>query len=146
MNPRFRPAPHHLAVLLLVGFSLVQAYSLFAAGRVHGNDFKHLWLGTRVLDAGGSPYDPQILLTAARQYGIESINPYVYLPATGPVLWPFREARISRSAMVAWSAFNWIVAWLLRARGPGWLKLARPARRGCSARFFWSDRCRSCDR
>jgi hypothetical protein len=126
MNPRFRPAPHHLVVLLLVGFSLVQAYSLFAAGRVHGNDFKHLWLGTRVLDAGGSPYDPQILLTAARQYGIETINPYVYLPATGLFLRPFAKLEYG-SAIGAWSGFNWIVAWLCVLAGPGWLKLARPA-------------------
>jgi hypothetical protein len=127
MTPRFRPAPHHIALLLLFALSLAQACALFAAGRVHANDFKHLWLGTRVLDAGGSPYDPQMLLTAARQFGIESINPYVYLPATGLFLWPFAKLDLA-GALVAWSALNWLVAWICVALGPLWLRLNRPAR------------------
>jgi hypothetical protein len=112
---------------MLVLLSLVAMLSLLSAGRVHANDYKHLWLGTRVLTEGGSPYDPGMLMTAARQYDITSINPYVYLPATALFILPFALLPFS-SGMLAWFAFNWLLAWATVLCGPAWVRLERPAR------------------
>ncbi len=121
----------HLFLACLILLSLIESASLLKAGRVHSNDYKHLWLGTRVLTEGGSPYDPKMLLTAARQFDIDSINPYVYLPATGLFLWPFSKLSLPAS-IVAWFALNWILAWAAVLLGPYWVKLERPRR----AQFF----------
>lgn len=124
-----RPAPlrcMRLVFALLGVISLIEMLSLIGAGRLHSNDFKHLWLGTRVLTEGGSPYDPSTLLTAARQFGIESINPYVYLPATGLFLWPFALLPFE-AGRLAWFAFNGLLAWGAVLIGPLWVRLERPA-------------------
>lgn len=125
------PAPPSPRIRLLLGFfvllSLVELVSLLVAGRLHSNDFKHLWLGTRVLIEGGSPYDPQMLLFAARQYGIETINPYVYLPATALFLWPLGKMSFA-AAMLSWFVLNAILAWGAVLLGPRWVRLEKPWR------------------
>jgi hypothetical protein len=55
---------------------------------LHGNDFKHIYLGAWMLDKGENPYDAQELFRTARLRGFTSLNPYVYLPFTGLVLAP----------------------------------------------------------
>lgn len=128
MNDRPRsPRLHHILLAGLLLLSLLEMASLVVAGRVHSNDFKHLWLGVRVLAEGGSPYDPALLLTAARQYGIESINPYVYLPATALFLWPFALLPFT-GGMLAWFALNFVLAWTAVLLGPLWVRLPRPGR------------------
>lgn len=128
MNASRRPFPR---IRLLLGFlvlvSLVELVSLVVAGRVHSNDYKHLWLGTRVLIEGGSPYDPQILMTAARQYGMDSINPYVYLPATALFLWPFGMAPFG-AGMLGWFVLNAALAWAAVLAGPVWVRVEKPWR------------------
>lgn len=127
MKDRSRFSPSVLLLALLLGVSFIECSALIGAGRVHSNDFKHLWLGTRVLEAGGSPYDAQMLLTAARQYGIESVNPYVYLPATAVFLAPF-AAMGYKAGLLAWFAFNWLLVWGCVLAGPHWMRLERPER------------------
>jgi hypothetical protein len=128
MNEQRRPSPlPFLLLAVLVFISLAESVSLLKTGRVHSNDYKHLWLGTRVLAEGGSPYDPAILLTAARQFDIDSINPYVYLPATALFLRPFGKLPLQTS-IVGWFALNWLLAWTAVLLGPRWVRLERPQR------------------
>lgn len=69
---------------------------------IHGepsfNDFKHLWLGARLLHLGQSPYDEQALFALAAQHGLGGINPYVYLPFTGLVLTPLSHLPFGAAA------------------------------------------------
>jgi len=55
---------------------------------MHGNDFKHLYLGAIFLGHGENPYDEESFVTLASRYGFRTINPYVYPPTTGLVLRP----------------------------------------------------------
>ncbi len=91
-------------------------------GRVHNNDFKHLWLGSRILAKGGDPYDRDVLLMGTRQAGFETINPFVYLPATGLLIRPFTFLPFSASAHY-WFWMNWTLAWVCALGGPNWLKV-----------------------
>lgn len=114
------------ALALLLALSLAEMIAIERAGRVHSNDFKHLYLGVEVLAAGGSPYDPALLFQAAHGHGIRAINPYVYLPATGlmlrPMIWLGFEP-----AVRCWMIFNWLLAWTCVLAGPAWMRLPRPA-------------------
>ncbi|MCX7046972.1 MAG: glycosyltransferase family 87 protein [Candidatus Sumerlaeota bacterium] len=56
-------------------------------GRLHSNDFKHLYFGAKILRLGESPYDPITMMRLAQQHGV-SVNPYVYLPFTAQVMAP----------------------------------------------------------
>ncbi|NQU44033.1 DUF2029 domain-containing protein [bacterium] len=55
---------------------------------LHGNDFKHLYLGASLLVWGENPYDAEAMHGLARMRGMGGVNPYVYLPFTGLVLSP----------------------------------------------------------
>ncbi len=101
----------------VIAASVGHAAWLFASGRVHNNDFKHLWAGAVILAQGGNPYDPDVLLLAARQYGFESINPYVYLPATGLMLRPLAWLSFPAAAAV-WFWGNLALAWACVLWGP----------------------------
>lgn len=114
--------------LILLGnfiVSFVEAVALRSGDRVHNNDFKHLWLGTSILAAGGSPYNADLMLAAARQYGFDSINPFVYLPATGLLLRPLASLSFP-AAEFLWFWGNWILAWLCVLAGPRLLKAEHP--------------------
>ena len=71
-----------------------------ALAEMHGNDFKHIYLGTVLLRHGENPYDGESFLRRANQYGFRAVNPYVYPPTTGlalrPLTWrtPQEAARI----------------------------------------------------
>ncbi len=111
-----------LATLFI--YSVVQMGALYNSGAVHNNDFKHLWLGSRILAEGGDPYDVDTMMMAARQSGFDGVNPYVYLPATGFMMWPV----CSLSFETAWRVWFWgnfILAWLCVAFGSHFLKLER---------------------
>ena len=62
------------------------------SGPLHGNDFKHIYLGAWMLARGqapyDNPYDPEALQKLAQRRGFTSVNPYVYLPFTGLALSP----------------------------------------------------------
>jgi hypothetical protein len=57
-------------------------------GALHGNDFKHLYLGAWMLPRGLDPYDEKQLFGVGNQRGFQSLNPYVYPPFTGLVVSP----------------------------------------------------------
>lgn len=112
-----------LALLLL---SLVQAVAMLRLGMVHDNDFKHIWLGSRLLEMGHNPYDPAQMFRYGRLAGFESMNPYVYLPTTGLLMKPL-AALPYPAASTAWFWLNWTLAWAAALLGPGWLRVDRPA-------------------
>lgn len=95
-------------------------------GALHGNDFKHLWLGAWLLAADRNPYDPAWLFRAARNFNLGAINPYVYLPTTGLMLRPLAALPFSL-AMLVWHWFNWALAWVVVLWGPALLRAPRPA-------------------
>ncbi|MBM3335002.1 DUF2029 domain-containing protein, partial [Candidatus Sumerlaeota bacterium] len=80
---------------LFVLFGYKQGYQ--ALRGMHGNDFKHIYIGATLLPRGLNPYDENLFDQAARSLGFERINPYVYPPFTGLVLsflrhWPPDDA------------------------------------------------------
>ncbi len=66
----------------------------------HRNDFGHLYCAGFLAARGGDIFDPQLLLSAAAQNGIERVNPFVYPPFFAIVLIP-----------LSWVPYN--SAWLL---------------------------------
>ncbi len=90
-------------------------------GRLHANDFKHLYLGAVFVGAGGNPYDDSEFLHAATALSrqdprFRSILPYVYLPFTGIVLLPLTWLPRFGDAVWAWFWINQILF-----LGGGWL-------------------------
>ena len=78
-------SPLFIVIIILFGLSLFEVITLsqpMFRSALHGNDFKHLWAGTRALQDGLSPYEPKVLFWIADRAGLGSINPYVYLPST----------------------------------------------------------------
>jgi len=73
-----------LLVATLVLYGYMQGYR--ALRGMHGNDFKHLYLGAVFLRHGQNPYDEENFIRWAASYGFRTINPYVYPPTTGLVL------------------------------------------------------------
>jgi hypothetical protein len=120
------------ALLALTVYRARQIDALLAPGRLHANDFKHLWIGARLLDLGQSPYDPQLLFAMAEAHHLGGINPYVYLPFTGLQLAPIARLPFDRAARLwfwlnhlflglaiaatalhaAWSRHRWASGWL----------------------------------
>jgi len=70
------------AAIVLYGYT--QGYR--ALQGMHGNDFKHLYLGAVFLQHGQNPYDEEQFIRWAAPYGFRTINPYVYPPTTGLAL------------------------------------------------------------
>lgn len=118
----------------LVAFSAMQAAWLINGGRVHGNDFKHLWLGSWLLGHGLNPYDPDMALRAARSAGLGSTNPFVYLPATGLLMRPLSLMSFAAASKV-WFWLNWVLAWACVVFGPFAVAPGAPPRRAWLARW-----------
>src|SRR5690606_16292986 len=120
-----RAAADALAVALLALAARDCALWLGAAAFAgkHGNDFKHIYLGARLLADGGNPYDrDQLHAAAALIYGpATAINPYVYLPSTGQALRPLASLSPAE-AESAWFFLNHIFLWT------GFVLLAAPKR------------------
>ena len=72
---------------------------------LHGNDFKHIFLGAWMLPRGMDPYDAHEILGMARMRGFGAVNPYVYLPFTGLALSPLALLDPG-DAMRAWFVLN----------------------------------------
>lgn len=100
-----------LAVLLAACYLWRQALPLLGDGGTgiagivsHQNDFKHIYIGTRLLAEGLSPYDAQNIFAMAEQFRAEDprfggVLPYVYLPFTGIVLRPFAALPFAKAAV-----------------------------------------------
>ncbi|MFH0793886.1 MAG: glycosyltransferase family 87 protein [bacterium] len=75
------------------------------------NDFKHFYLGAQVLRQHGNPYDADLLLMGAREFGMGRINPYVYLCFTGQVMIPLALMSPQR-ASDTWFLLNHVFLFL----------------------------------
>lgn len=112
-----------LAVALTTAWYAHSQVGVFLAepGRVHANDFKHIYLGSLFLREGNSPYDADEFRAAAAEFSrsedprFRSILPYVYLPFTGVSLIPLTWFRFPTAV--------WIWFWInqLLLLGGGWL-------------------------
>jgi hypothetical protein len=76
----------------------------------HSNDYKHLWLGGMLLAEGITPYDQEVMRTAAGAMTAEdprfrTILPYVYLPFTALVMRPVTLLPFQQSVVV-WQVLN----------------------------------------
>lgn len=97
--------------LIAVGIALYIPLQVLGPLRMlHGNDFKHVYLGMQALTEGTEPYSPESLLLQASLHGLRgaSLNPYVYLPFTGlamAFLKPFGFA----AASWIWFALNHVM-------------------------------------
>lgn len=102
-----------VAVLLLLGacYYMIQVQPLLGTAGTgvpgltsHQNDYKHIYLGSRMLARGDSPYDPEALLREAGLYAatedarFRTILPYVYPPFTGWALRPLTALPFAWSA------------------------------------------------
>jgi len=71
----------------------------------HQADYKHLYLGSKLLGAGLSPYDDAAMIATAGEYSqtvdvrFRGILPYVYLPFTGLVMTPLTALPFAWSAV-----------------------------------------------
>ena len=68
--------------------------------RLHSNDFKHMYLGAKIMRQGHSPYDAERLLYEAREHRFQTILPYVYPPFTGIVLMPLSYLPFGKALLV----------------------------------------------
>ena len=85
-------------------------------GRLHSNDFKHLYVGAKILREGYNPYNPERMKYEAYHQGLDSILPYVYLPFTGLILSPLTFFPFPAAALI-WFFLNQLIMgisfWLL---------------------------------
>jgi hypothetical protein len=93
-----------LAIALTLTLYRVDQIRAPLAG-MHSNDFKHLWIGSRLVHLGQSPYDESTLFLMAESHGLGGINPYVYLPFTGLVMEPVSQWSFP-AAVRAWFWIN----------------------------------------
>lgn len=138
------------AILLFASYWFFQVAPLLdtqgtgIVGRAsHANDFKHLYVGGRLLAAGQSPYDPANIITMAvelcRDMDLRfcatpedslkpagsvnvSILPYVYTPMTGLAMYPVIALPFATS-VVAFQVINHLAVLgglLLAAALAGW--------------------------
>lgn len=124
-----------LVAVLLVGYIAFQVMPLLGDRDVgivglssHQNDYKHLYLGSYLLNQGVSPYNAELMLGTAGQMSqtedprFRTILPYVYLPFTGAVMTPLTWMGFANSA-VTWMMLNHafiLGALVLAAVGFGW--------------------------
>lgn len=123
-RPRRTPAERLFLALMAAFFVLSagQAGLMLMDGRIHGNDFKHLWAGAWLLAHGQSPYDPRLIFRTAQTFGLGAINPYVYLPTTGLLMRPLASMSYP-AAQLVWFLLNWLLAWWIVLAGPRLMKL-----------------------
>jgi len=70
--------------LLAVGIALYFYFQVLAPlGRFHCNDFRHLYVGAKIIRQGNNPYNAERMKYEAFRMGLSGILPYVYLPFTG---------------------------------------------------------------
>lgn len=81
-----------MLVFWLIMYALFQVVDILDRAR-EPNDFKHIYLGAVLLRYGENPYDVATFARWQKQYGFDSINPYVYPPTAGVVLRPLAWLR-----------------------------------------------------
>ena len=93
-------------VLILIAAGLYVFFQLFTpVTRLHGNDFKHLYLGAKIIRQGNNPYHEERIFYEARRSGFRTVLPYVYLPFTGLMLVPLTLFRFSTASLI-WFVIN----------------------------------------
>ncbi len=80
-------------------------------GHLTGNDFLHIYLGSRLLWHGYDPYDPQTMLMAQQQLLGRGGMPYVYLPFTGFIMQPVSQLPYG-DAFFCWFVFSHVLVLL----------------------------------
>lgn len=100
-----------LALVLYAWFQIVMPL-----GRLHSNDFKHLYVGAKILRDGNNPYEAERIKYEAYLQGFPSILPYVYMPLTGLALSPLTFFSFNKAAII-WFFTNQLLMgvsfWLL---------------------------------
>ncbi len=92
------------------------------SGHLHSNDFKHIYLGSRMLDMGQDPYDAALFLKEASFHGFTTVLPYVYLPFTGLVLRPLAQLEFPRAVKIFFGLNHFLAlasVWLMASRKRG---------------------------
>jgi len=95
-------------LLFYAGESFIQrnGVALWTEGRgLHNNDFRHMYVATCVLRAGGNFYDDQALRSEAARRGVDRLNPYVYPPLLAVMMLPLSFLSFSRASL-AWYLTN----------------------------------------
>lgn len=92
-----------LLVIAVLCYLYLQVYR--PLGRLHCNDFKHLYIGAKILRQGHNPYDAERMFYESATLGFRSILPYVYLPFTGLALSPLTLFSF-RAAALIWFFLN----------------------------------------
>lgn len=111
-------AGYVVAALLLAAYLMLQVVPLLGtrgSGVVglasHANDYKHIYLGSRLLADGVSPYPAENMLVVAGDYSqrvdprFRTVLPYVYLPFTGFAMRPLSALPFAQS-VVAFQLLN----------------------------------------
>lgn len=152
-SPAGRIAGLCLVLLLLVVHFRGQVLPLVTAQGTgvpgifsHQNDYKHVYLGARLLSMGFSPYEAEVMLPFAAMMAEEedirfrAVNPYVYPPFTALVMTPLSRPSFSTSAVafvlinnVALFVALLLAAWCAGWRGNPWVAA------GLLAVVAWSD-------
>ncbi|PKO14643.1 hypothetical protein CVU37_14205 [candidate division BRC1 bacterium HGW-BRC1-1] len=107
-------------LLIVVAFAFYIPLQIILPLRgLHGNDFKHIYLGMQALTEASEPYSPQAILLQASLHGFrpgDNFNPYVYLPFTGLAM-AFLKPFTFPVASLVWFALNHIftlaAAWFM---------------------------------
>lgn len=102
-GPALRAAGWVLLIAAVCLYIRVQGSAAFR--RMHGNDFKHIYLGAILIGRGQNPYDARLFLEEASRHGFRTINPYVYPPTNGLVL-HFLTWWTPRRAATVWFFLN----------------------------------------
>jgi hypothetical protein len=127
-----------LGILLVVaGFAAyVPAQIVGPLRNLHGNDFKHIYLGMQALTSGADPYGARSLLQVASAHGLDdaALNPYVYLPFTGLSL-AFLRPFAFPAASLAWFGINHLLMILAAAMMVGAI-LREPGARNWRTQAF----------
>ncbi len=94
-----------IIVLLLIAAGYIYNNIIQAGYGATNNDFKHLYLGAVAISKGLNPYDENVLGILAMRSGLERLNPFVYPPFTGILLWPLASLSFE-TAVAAWRLCN----------------------------------------
>jgi len=98
-----------LLLVLLLGAFLYIHFNVYTAYKYATyNDFKHFYLGAKLLIHRINPYDGKIFHEYKQYEGFTSINPFVYLPFTGLVLSPLTLFSF-KTAYSIWFVLNHIL-------------------------------------
>ncbi len=98
-----------LSILLILGIICYAYFNIYTAYKyATHNDFKHFYLGAKLIRLGISPYDGEIFHEYKKYEGFTSINPFVYPPFTGIVLSPLTFYTFKKAYLI-WFILNHIL-------------------------------------